>query len=186
LVNHYLEAYCQVHRTPLLEVSSAAMDALVGYRWPGNIRELKNVVERIVLKTTGGTVRPTDLPSDVVQPARRATAAEDASTPQTSVADELVTRMISGGESFWTSVYPLFMARDLTRNDLRKVIHQGLENTNGNYRLLVQLFNVPPEDYKRFLSFLRKHDCHLPFQRFRAVPVRVRALGSGKAMAASQ
>jgi hypothetical protein len=26
---------------------------------------------------------------------------------------------------------------------------------------------MPNEDYKRFLSFLRKHDCHLPFQRFR-------------------
>jgi hypothetical protein len=36
----------------------------------------------------------------------------------------------------------------------------------------VQLFNMPGEDYKRFLSFLRKHDCHLPFQRFRAVPAR--------------
>jgi hypothetical protein len=43
----------------------------------------------------------------------------------------------------------------------------GLESTNGNYRLLVQQFNMPSEDYKRFLSFLRKHDCHLPFQRFR-------------------
>ena len=31
---------------------------------------------------------------------------------------------------------------------------------------------MPPDDYKRFLSFLRKHDCHLPFQRFRAVPAR--------------
>ena len=49
----------------------------------------------------------------------------------------------------------------------------GLESTNGNYRSLVQLFNMPTEDYKRFLSFLRKHDCHLPFQRFRAAPARL-------------
>jgi hypothetical protein len=44
---------------------------------------------------------------------------------------------------------------------------------------------MPPDDYKRFLSFLRKHDCHLPFQRFRAAPVRVtaaplRAAANGK------
>jgi hypothetical protein len=32
----------------------------------------------------------------------------------------------------------------------------------------VRLFNMPNEDYKRFLSFLRKHDCQLPYQRFRA------------------
>jgi hypothetical protein len=32
---------------------------------------------------------------------------------------------------------------------------------------------MPQEDYKRFLSLLRKHDCHLPFQKFRAVPARL-------------
>ena len=31
------------------------------------------------------------------------------------------------------------------------------------------MFNLPPSDYKRFLSFLQKHDCHVPFQLFRAV-----------------
>jgi hypothetical protein len=34
----------------------------------------------------------------------------------------------------------------------------------------VQLFNMPDGDYKRFLSFLHKHDCRLPFQRYRAAP----------------
>jgi hypothetical protein len=67
------------------------------------------------------------------------------------------------------------MSRDLTRADLRRIVEIGLETTNGNYRLLVQLFNMAPEDYKRFLSFLRKHDCHLPFQKFRAVPARLQA-----------
>jgi hypothetical protein len=81
--------------------------------------------------------------------------------------------MIKQGESFWSAVYPIFMSRDLTRTDLRKIVQIGLETTNGNYRLLVQLFNMAPEDYKRFLSFLRKHDCHLPFQKFRAVPARL-------------
>ncbi len=83
--------------------------------------------------------------------------------------------MLDHGESFWSAVYPLFVARDLTRADLRKVIQTGLERTNGNYRMLVELFNMPPGDYKRFLSFLRKHDCHLPFQRFRAVPARLQS-----------
>jgi hypothetical protein len=70
------------------------------------------------------------------------------------------------------------MSRDLTRSDLRKIVQIGLECTNGNYRMLVQRFNMPNDDYKRFLSFLRKHDCHLPFQRFRAVPARLQSGGS--------
>ena len=91
----------------------------------------------------------------------------------TSRAEELAALMLKQGESFWAVVYPPFMSRDLTRTDLRKIVQIGLEITNGNYRMLVQLFNMPTQDYKRFLSFLRKHDCHLPFQRFRVVPGRL-------------
>jgi len=36
----------------------------------------------------------------------------------------------------------------------------------------VELFNMPESDYKRFLSFLRKHDCQVPFHAFRAVRAR--------------
>jgi hypothetical protein len=62
----------------------------------------------------------------------------------------------------------MFMARDLTRADLRAILRKGLQQTGGNYKVLVQLFNMPPDDYKRFLNFLRKHECHVPFRRFRA------------------
>ena len=78
--------------------------------------------------------------------------------------------MLKHGESFWSVVYPIFMSRDLTRDDLRKIIQIGLESTNGNYRLLTQLFNMRRRRLQAFLSFLRKHDCHLPFQRFRVAP----------------
>ena len=76
------------------------------------------------------------------------------------------------GESFWTTVYPAFMSRDITRDDLRKIVAAGLAKTNGNYRQLTTLFNMPDSDYKRLSSFLRTHGCHLPFQRFRATPAQ--------------
>ena len=79
--------------------------------------------------------------------------------------------MLDGGQSFWTAVHPLFMERDLCRSTLRTLIAFGLEQTAGNYRMLVQLFNMPPHDYKRFLSFLRKHDCLLKFHAFRTHPL---------------
>src|ERR1041384_3935920 len=77
--------------------------------------------------------------------------------------------MTLGGESFWAAVHPLFMARDMTRDDLRAIITRGLSQTRGSYRLVLQLFNMPPEDYKAFLSFLRKHQCHMPFFKFRCL-----------------
>ena len=177
LVTYYLNYYSRQHKVAPSEVSSDAMDALMAYRWPGNIRELKNVVERMVLKTSGQAIRHSDLPADVVrsvavQAAHAVNGNGDAAQKNTR-AEELATLMLEHGESFWSAVFPIFMSRDLTRTDLRRIIQMGLESTNGNYRLLVQQFNMPSEDYKRFLSFLRKHDCHLPFQRFRAAPARL-------------
>jgi transcriptional regulator with GAF, ATPase, and Fis domain len=178
LVNYYLDEYGEQHRVNRPQVSAAAMDALCRYYWPGNVRELKNVIERLILRAGGDTILPSHLPTDMFKSTQKTAvptpaAAAPADAPATSVAEELAARMLVHGESFWSAVYPAFMSRDLTRADLRKIVQIGLENTSGNYRLVVQLFNMPPDDYKRFLALLRKHQCHLPFQQFRAAPARV-------------
>jgi transcriptional regulator with GAF, ATPase, and Fis domain len=170
LVKHFLAWFGPLHRMPAAEVAPDALEALVAYRWPGNVRELKNVVERIVLKAPARLVTLADLPVELMNRggAAMATSAAPEAQPRPSFAEELAATMLGGGESFWTTVYPLFQARDLTRHDLRRIIQIGLEQAKGNYRLVVELFNMPASDYKRFLSFLRKHDCHLPFQHFRS------------------
>ena len=84
-----------------------------------------------------------------------------------TVADELYKRMIDQHESFWTSVYPLFMDREITRNNVREVVRRGLEEARGNYKIVARLFNMESRDYKRFLNFLRKHDCQIPFKEYR-------------------
>ena len=85
---------------------------------------------------------------------------------------QLYERLSRGEDTFWGLVYEPFIARDLTRHDLRELVRLGLEHTRGNYKLLVRTFNMPPGDYKRFLNFLRKYRCHVPFQAFRTVPNR--------------
>ena len=59
------------------------------------------------------------------------------------------------------------MDREITRGTLREVVRKGLEEARGNYRIVARLFNLEARDYKRFLNFLRKHDCQLPFKEFR-------------------
>jgi transcriptional regulator with GAF, ATPase, and Fis domain len=174
LFEHYLGAYCDQHRVERPQVAPGTWELLMTYRWPGNIRELRNVAERIALKSAGPVLRPTDLPAELQRGATRVDVATEPAlaTLQSTQVEELTARMLRQGESFWATVYPMFMSRDLTRNDLRRIIEIGLEQTNGNYRLVVALFNMPSEDYKRFLGFLRKHNCHLPFQRFRTVTNR--------------
>ena len=85
-----------------------------------------------------------------------------------TVADELFKRITQQRESFWTAVYPLYMQREITKENLRELIRKGLEESRGNYRIVAKLFNLQqPEDYKKFLHFLRKQECQLPFQEYR-------------------
>jgi hypothetical protein len=85
-------------------------------------------------------------------------------------ADVLYERMVEGGEAFWTVVHEPFLSHDVTRDDLRAIVARGLKETRGSYKGLAALFNLSAGDYKRFLEFLRKHDCRLPFLGFRIVP----------------
>jgi formate hydrogenlyase transcriptional activator len=53
LVCHFARHYAhQMHRA-VTRIASATMDALVRYSWPGNIRELQNLIERAVIRSTG-------------------------------------------------------------------------------------------------------------------------------------
>ena len=53
------------NRRPALKLSEEACRALISYSWPGNIRELRNAVERAVVLSRGSTIRKEDLP-DVI------------------------------------------------------------------------------------------------------------------------
>src|SRR5262249_12683081 len=125
LIDYYLDTYGAQHHVQRPQVSGAAMEVLMAHRWPGNIRELKNVVERLVLKSSGPLIRPSDLPSDVFKPQPAAELVPREAPPganPNSVSEELARRMLQHGESFWSVVYPIFMSRDLTREDLRKIV----------------------------------------------------------------
>ena len=79
---------------------------------------------------------------------------------------------MSAGEDFWQSVYQGFKAREFTRTDLANLIDLGLRETNGSYRALLGVFNLPPTDYRRFHAFLYQQRCNLPVAPYRRQPVR--------------
>jgi transcriptional regulator with PAS, ATPase and Fis domain len=149
---------------PPLDVTPETMTALMDYPWPGNIRELRNVVERLLVNNRG-PVSVMDLPQEIR--ARQSMLAKPARERRRTVGDELFKRLVEDGENFWSTVYPLYMQREITRGNVRELVRKGLEDARGNYKILVRLFNMPPEDYKKFLNFLRKHDCQLSFKEYR-------------------
>lgn len=76
-------------------------------------------------------------------------------------------KLTTGGQSFFDSVYPAYMHRDIARSDVKEIIRRGLIESRGSYKILTQLFNIHASEYKRFLNFLHKHDCYVDFMPFR-------------------
>jgi two-component system response regulator AtoC len=62
LVNHFLERMTRGKRTATAGCSPDAMTHLMEYHWPGNIRELENMIERLVVLSRSGTIEVSDLP----------------------------------------------------------------------------------------------------------------------------
>ena len=65
LVQHFARLTSDEHNLKPKRFDAAAMDALKGYRWRGNIRELRNAIERLMIMTAGDVVRLEDLPGEV-------------------------------------------------------------------------------------------------------------------------
>ena len=167
MLEYFLHIYSNRHGLPQPQLTPEAQAQLVAYKWPGNVRELKNFIERLVLRNRSGVIGVSELPSEIMPPPQSMPA--QPGQPRCQVVNSMFDRMVKGHESFWTVVYEPFMLRDMTRDDLRAIVSRGLEQTRGSYRILVQLFGMDVADYKRFLNFLRKHDCQVPFQRFRSL-----------------
>jgi transcriptional regulator with PAS, ATPase and Fis domain len=153
------------HRYLVREIAPAALAALSQYSWPGNVRELENVIERLVVTGRREIVQVEDLSPEIRN--HSGVAVRPRRERRRTVADDLFNKLVADRESFWTTVYPLYMNREITRSNVRDLVHKGLAEARGNYKIVLRLFNMESRDYKRFLNFLRKHDCQLSFKEYR-------------------
>jgi len=93
LVYHFLEEFARKNQKCIMKVAPEAMHLLMNHPWHGNVRELKNLIERIVVLQDGDTLRAEDLPEKVRMgeaPAGRrgdATGGEDGISFQTAVSE---------------------------------------------------------------------------------------------------
>jgi DNA-binding NtrC family response regulator len=110
LVRGFLRHFCKQNQKPLLELTTDAMDALLAYDWPGNIRELRTAIEHGVVMATGKQITLRDLP----------TALRQAATAK-------LPGGVSPTEAFGEKTSPL----DLHETE-KKLIAQALAATNGN------------------------------------------------------
>lgn len=130
------------------KISEAGMAKLLAYNFPGNVRELENIIESAVYTASGPVIQ-----------------AEDMTLPQDGAHAWLVEEIVI--ENFWESVARPFSERLITKPQMERVIRRGLERTRGSYRKLLPLFRIPETDYKRFMDFLRRHHCNIDFREYR-------------------
>ncbi|WP_077329025.1 sigma-54-dependent Fis family transcriptional regulator [Virgibacillus siamensis] len=77
LVSYYLSAACNKHQIPLKELSSEVITKFINYDWRGNIRQLFNVIENLVVLVESDTIEPHHLPDYMLHTDQTLTIGED-------------------------------------------------------------------------------------------------------------
>ncbi|HEX8361599.1 MAG TPA: sigma-54 dependent transcriptional regulator [Longimicrobium sp.] len=131
LALHYVAHYCREHARPVRAVAEEVFAALRAHPWPGNVRQLRNAMERAVVMSEGEVLLPQHLPADILHPpASRPAAAESAEMPLVTL-EEMERRMIR--RALAETANNLTMAAErlgIHRNTLRRKI--------AEYRLAVE------------------------------------------------
>jgi len=128
------------------ELEAQALDALRAYSWPGNVRQLKNCLERAVILSNNGRITINELPPEVVRPSVPA-AAFTAPTSQPGAAVDLS----SGASSFGPipSVLPTSL-RDVERQQ----ILAALEQTGWHRGKTAEILGISPSTlYRRLRDY---------------------------------
>jgi DNA-binding NtrC family response regulator len=108
LATHFAQKYARQGEPPK-QLSPQAMELLLHYRWPGNIRELENAIERASVTSRDDTIRPENLPPEITAP----------SVPKTPLTIDLGRPLPE-------------LLRDLTAEIEQQYIRKAMKKSHGN------------------------------------------------------
>lgn len=135
LVNHFIEKYNRIHGLEIKRISSTAIDLLMTYHWPGNIRELENCIERAAILSTDRVIRSHNLPP-TLQSAASTRSRVDGSL---EVILENVEKQM------------LIDALNLSKGNISKAAEQ-LKLTERMMGLRIKKYEIDPAIFKKFRS----------------------------------
>jgi two-component system response regulator AtoC len=121
LLDHFIARFNDMKHASVHGVDPEAMDCLLHYHWPGNIRELENLVERLIVLKKTGIIVPADLPEKVLR-----------SIPPPLV--RLEEPMVGNGTG-------IDLVRELERHENRLIV-EAMRRANGVTSKAAQLLHV--------------------------------------------
>ncbi|MFC2172035.1 sigma 54-interacting transcriptional regulator [Acidobacteriota bacterium] len=127
---------------PGITITAQAEKVLEAFGFPGNVRELMQWVRRAVIMRDGSEIGVEDLLEEMC------------GDGQAGDIDALYRRIVDEGGNFWELVRKPYLARELSREEVRKLIARGMAASKDNIRNLSRLFGIE-KDYKKLLNFLR-------------------------------
>ena len=139
-MDYFLERFAKLYQKEKATFSSEAMEYLISHVWPGNVRQLKNLIERVFLTTSGQIIHQEDFPEDFIEEAfdqRLNRVQESHETKNTS------SLLPSAG------VEPLRKARERLE---RSLILTALQMTNGQRSKAADMLEIKPRTLRQKIS----------------------------------
>jgi len=133
LVHAFLKQFAEENGKPVAEITPEAMDALLRYDWPGNVRKLRNVIENCVVMTSGPKIGLRNIPAEV----REAT---------------------NGGGTLASSKFiPAKGSKFNLHETEHRLILQALEDTGGNVTQAAKKLGISRRTLHRKINELKSH-----------------------------
>lgn len=145
LAEHFLRKQSVRLKKPAIRFTPDALAALCAYGWPGNIRELENVVERTVLLTDGDAIYVRDLPPEVQRAHERSEGASPHPPPpeiELGADDEEIDAAHEGLEGASAPGGLKEQVREATARLERELIVKALAQTGGNVTQAARLLKI--------------------------------------------
>jgi DNA-binding NtrC family response regulator len=147
LAVHFLERFAAGNPAcRIQEIGAAAMQALCGYAWPGNVRQLRNAIDRACALGTGCAIDAEDLPGEVFDEVREVAMAgadaADGGGPLAGTFQEMKARKVAAIESAYV--------RDLLRRHDGNVTRSAEEAGMSRSALqkLMQRYGIKSSDFR--------------------------------------
>jgi transcriptional regulator with GAF, ATPase, and Fis domain len=131
-----------------------ALTMLESYTWPGNVREVRALVETGFHECQRGVIEPRHIVEALEEAARDVQLRR---VPLQTPAAEDGPPDVRERSSFWDDIHEPFLARDLNRSEVQAIVSAALSRTGGSYKRALHVLGIAPDDYLRFMDFLRHH-----------------------------